>query len=645
MAKRIIYFNPNSHWRLDALCDMTLARAMRARGAEVHYVVCDRLFTECDAYREAIEPRPANACTVCQAEVTQIAVELEMELVWLGRYVRIEETREALRWADSLRPEELEHAVYGDWQVSEWVMSSVRTHLRASQLDLSDEHVVRTARSYVYGGLVACFALDRLIRETAPDAIVVFNGRMSATRVALELGRRQGVRVLSREWAHRKETVTLFENVTCLSLAPYRDYWRDWGDTPLSYAELDELMTFLDEREHGRGQRYHAFASAPESSGDVIERLGLDPERPIWVAFTSSDDEVTGSPDHASPFPTQLEWLRSTVRYVEAHPELQLVIRVHPNTGSQHSIGRNKTQLTEMQRLRAELPANAIIIEPDDDLSSYALMNVCAAGLVWASTVGLELACKGKLVVSGAGSYVAGMPFARTVRSVEGYPGLLDELLELPPQAISRDVARAALRLAYGIFVRIRVPFPLIQMPAPWEGHLTDASIDALAPGRCEGLDRCMRIILEGEPICLPPTPAERDRTVRAEDYFLTALGRGTAEVLTYAAELITDPALLKCWRTTYGDRKDVKLLIEAVDAQVPALVELVKAAGLDGEATATLVAGTFTLPEDASNAPPGAMPANPVAVLSRHGGDWRFPDAPSFEDAGMLGQSSVLPA
>jgi hypothetical protein len=43
-------------------------------------------------------------------------------------------------------------------------------------------------------------------------------------------------------------------------------------------------------------------------------------------------------------------------------------------------------------------------------------------------------------------------------------------------------------------------------------------SPDQLQPGLDAGLDRCGRILLEGEPVCPPPTAAERARDTGAED-------------------------------------------------------------------------------------------------------------------------------
>ena len=64
---------------------MTILKALKLRGAEVEYVLCDGLYTDCDQFWEVVSPRPANACVLCQAEVTRLVAEMGMDYRWLGR--------------------------------------------------------------------------------------------------------------------------------------------------------------------------------------------------------------------------------------------------------------------------------------------------------------------------------------------------------------------------------------------------------------------------------------------------------------------------------------------------------------------------------------------------------------------------------
>jgi hypothetical protein len=622
---RVLCYAPYNRWALHGQWEMTILHALKLRGAAVEYVLCDGLYTDCDQFWNALAPRPANACVACQADVTRLVAEMGMDFRWLGRHLTTDEGREARRWADALADDELADATYGDWPVGEWMRMSMQSHFRTVALDLADPAIARTLRSYVSSGLIACFALDRLLAESDPDVLLVFNGRQSSTRVALELARRRGVRVVVHERGQRPETLMLVENATCLSLEPLRRYWREWGDVPLTAAELERVVTLMSDREHGRDLPWKAFTPPPQPVPEVRARLGLAPGRPTWVLFTSSDDEVAGDADWSSVFASQMDWIRRTVEHARRHPELDLVIRVHPNTGSRRSTGANRTQLNEMDQLAAEgLPANVRLVAADDDISSYTLMELCAVGLVWVSTVGLELAVKGKEVVVAAGNPLHGVDFARTIADPARYESMLEDLTGLGPAAASASIRRGALRLAYGMFFRLPIDFPLVRMPDVHTGQLAYTSIEELTPGREAGLDRCTRILLDGEAVCPPPDAADRAaRDTAAEDALLDGFGGRRLTALAFAEEIIADARLLEAWATAFDGRADATLVIHTLAEHAEALVAVVTEAGLDREDGPDLLA---------VEADAGTL-ATVDAIFSRHAEVEAELAAPRYDD------------
>ncbi len=590
---RVLCYAPYNRFALPGLYETTILRSLKLRGAEVDYVLCDGLFSECDLWYTANgAERPDNACALCQAHVSSFVANLGMDFTWLGRYLMPKETREAIRWARSLDAEQLVSATYGAWRVGDWVRASVQSHFRTSHLDVADPEIERMLRRYVYSGLVACFALDRLLEETAPDALLVFNGRMSSTRVALELARARGIRVIAHERGTRDQTWMLIENAGSISLRPYHDYWHAWGDVPLAADELHDIARLMSEREHGRDTGFIPYTTPPQPSTEVLAELGLAGDRPIWVLFTSSDDEVAGEEDYRSAFAFQHEWVQRTIDYARRHPEIDLVIRVHPNTGSRRSWGSNRVQLEQMRRLGETLPANVRMVAPDSDISSYTLMDLCTVGLIWASTVGIEMACKGKNVVAAAGSFISATSFVHAVKDAEAYDQLLDPLLELAAGAVSAEVRRLALRHAYGRYFRIPLAFPLVELASVNEGRLAYSSLDALRPGADEALDRCARIILDGEPVCPPPSAEQRSRGTDAEDAFLDGFEERRTWVLAFAEELVSDAGFLSAWASAFEGRDDVTLLIHTQAEETAGLVESVTLAGLDGDDSPALVAG-----------------------------------------------------
>jgi len=618
---RVLCYAPYNRWALHGQWEMTVLHALKARGAQVDYVLCDGLYTDCDVFWQATEPRPARACTQCQAEVAALVHQLGMEARWLGRSLDPAEEGEARRWAEALEDSELADARYGDLEIGAWVRGSVHSHLRTSVLDPADAAVAAALRSYAYSGLVAAFALQRLLDATDPDVLFLFNGRQSSLRVAFELARRRGIRVVTHERGSRRETLALKENATCVALEPWQRYWDEWGAVPLSEDELADVAAHLHEREHGSGLAWKAFTSAPQDEADVRDALGLDPARPAWVLFTSSDDEVVSEPGWRGDFPSQLDWIERTVEHARRQPGIDLVIRVHPNTGSARSTGRNARQLAELERVAANLPENVRLIGATDEISSYSLMAIAAVGLVYHSTVALELACKGKAAVVAAGCLVRGMPFVRTAASAD-YEVVLDELLGVAPGAVSAEVATLAHRFAHGFFFRGIVDFPLVAMPHVTQGRTLWSDPAELVPGRDAGLDRAARIVLGEEAPCEPPGPDALARDDAAERAWFEP--RPVVTALAYADDVIADPQLLAGWAGVFPTSTEGTLVIATEPEATERLIAAVAAAGVGDGPDLVALADTAGLEGLAGVLSPrpadGPLPHFPDAMaLRRH--------------------------
>jgi len=609
---RVLVYAPYNRWLLHGQWLTTIVHGLRLRGAETHYVLCDGLYTDCDVFWASTEPRPEHACTRCQAEVTQLLYRMSADFEWLGRYLTLDERREARRWERSLERDQLLTAAYGEWPVAEWIAGSVHSHFRLNALDPDVADVEAALRSYLYSGLVACFALERLLADDEPDALLIFNGRVSSPRIAFELARRRGIRVVCLESGPRLETIALTVNERCVSFRPLDQAWEQWRDVPLLPAEVATMAAQLEARERGTDFAFRSFNPPPQHADEVRSRLGLEPGRPVWAVFTSSDDEVVAESEWQGPFAAQLDWIERTVAFAAAHPAIDLVVRVHPNTAGRVSNGSNLRQLEELSALASRLPANARIVMPDDEISSYSLMDLAAVGLVYHSMVGLELACKGKAVVVAGANQVAGTSFVHTVTDSRRYEELLEPLLELPAAATRDEVRVPAWRFAYARFFRTCVPFPLVRMPDGHSGTLAYDSFDALLPGRDEGLDRTLEVILRDEPVCLPPGAAERTRSAGEELAAHRSLREPAFAAAAFADEVIADPTILAAWGATFGPDDGATLLVETPGDLLGELVAAVEAAGLAADGTAEIVV-VDTLPEGVAAAvsrrPPGPLP------------------------------------
>lgn len=517
---RVLCFSPYTYWELHGQWEVSFLHGARARGADVTYVLCDGVMSECDLFWAATLPRYPLSCLDCQGRVAGLMSGLRMPYRWLGRWTMPEDRAAAESWVASLGPSDLLSAVHGDWALGAWVLSSVNTHFRTAPPQLEVPEVEATYRRYLASVFQVAMAFERLLDDVRPEVLLLFNGRQAPTRIAFELANRRGIRIICHERGGRSESLRLFENVRCDSHAMMRQLREVWEEVPLDGVELRTIEMYMRGRAEGRGLGWRAFSKGSEDPVALRHRLGLD-ERPVWVVFTSSDDESAASEDYRSVFQSHGEWLMRTVDWIAGQGNVQCVIRVHPNTGGRAATGSNRRQMEEIARLAASAPSGLCFVMPEDKTSSYALLEVADQVLVYHSTIGLEAGVRGLPVLVCGRPEWWGASFADHVSDAAGYEARLEHLSRLGPTLSSKEIRRRALRLAYAYFFRYMLGFAPVRMPDPHTGRLAWNSPEALGPGQDPGLDRIVSILLDGKPVVPAPSAVERSRTSETEDLWL----------------------------------------------------------------------------------------------------------------------------
>ena len=463
-----------------------------------------------------------DLCEHCQADALAQFRGTGLATEWLGEYLPPEERRRAFTWAQQLQPEEFLQARLHGHPLGEWVASSVVTYFRAYPIDLTDWHTVEVFRGFLHAAALAFFALSRLLDEWQPDALVLFNGRMSITQAAFSLARRRGVRVLIHERPLRPGTLLVHENEICISQIPFQRFWKEWQHVPLTARQMRSAVQWLRERRTGRQQGVHFFTNKPTGGGGVRERLGLTPGRRLFALFPSSTDEFAGTPLLEGPFESQEDWIEQIVAWAARRPEHDLVIRCHPCLAGKSGSGIAAGQIAWFRALRERLPVNARLIAPEDPLSTYDLVDAADVGITYVSTVGLEMFATGKPVVTSPPLPIyLGVPGVRRVESPVTLETVLDEAATLEP---SRENRRYGLRCIARFFHDFAIPFPLVSVVGLNENVLNYHTDEELLAGRDASLDRICGFLLEGSSIFAPPSLDQNAASTAEEDAFLDSL-------------------------------------------------------------------------------------------------------------------------
>jgi hypothetical protein len=192
-----------------------------------------------------------------------------------------------------------------------------------------------------------------------------------------------------------------------------------------------------------------------QGAGRLRSELGLDDHPVVLLATNVLGDSLTLERNVFAQ--SMAEWIQKTVQHLAAHPEIQLVVRVHPGERLIHG----PSMASVIQDALPSIPAHIHIVGPRETTNTYDLMELADLGLVYTTTVGMEIAMRGVPVIVAGKTHYRGRGFTMDPSSWEEYLLMLDDALGAPrPRRLDQDEIELAWRYAYGFVFEYPHGFP-----------------------------------------------------------------------------------------------------------------------------------------------------------------------------------------
>jgi hypothetical protein len=237
------------------------------------------------------------------------------------------------------------------------------------------------------------------------------------------------------------------------------------------------------------------WQDTPAQGGDQARKeLGLD-ERPVVLLATNVlGDSLTLGRQVFSK--SMAEWITRTVQYFAGRPEIQFVIRVHPGEVLTHGL----SMMEVVKSVLPTLPEHIRLIGPKDKLNTYDLVEVADLGLVYTTTVGLEMAMCGLPVIVTGRTHYRSRGFTLDPESWVTYFKLLGQILENPSaHRLNREQVERAWHYAYRFFFEFPRPFPW-HLVRVWEDYKNRPLQSVLSPEGRQQYEATFNY-LAGEPL------------------------------------------------------------------------------------------------------------------------------------------------
>lgn len=502
--KRVLIATSMGGFNQGAVTEKALAIALMLRGADVDIFLCDGA-PACQLTKIGSEPPERIVetdtrlrCPKCFAQGRANYEPLGIDILTLRDALTENDLDEAERVAAACEIGRLKTLELNAWRIGDHAMAgALRYYARG---DFSAEPLAdQVARKFVKASVQTARATERILSRGQYDVVVCSHGVYTPQGVIGEVARSKNIRVVNWNPAYRRHCF-IFSHGDSYHHTMITEDVAAWESLVMTSPRRKRIFQYLQDRREAKGD-WIWFNNAPDMPFDKItEQLNLD-KRPVVAALTSV---VWDARLHyeSSAFESLKEWMLQTIGYFARRSDLQLVVRVHPAEVS--GFVKSRDRMADAIAVQFPiLPENVKVILPEDDCSTYSLIDNANAVLVYSTKTGIEASAAGARVIVAGEAWIRNKGFTRDATSPESYRALLDELPF--KTCLEPDLRRRALKYAYHFYFRRMIELPFIELVGPAAFDIRINSLEDLRSGKYSGLDCICNGILDGAPFVDDP--------------------------------------------------------------------------------------------------------------------------------------------
>ncbi|MHC1740419.1 MAG: hypothetical protein AB9897_04840 [Anaerolineaceae bacterium] len=333
------------------------------------------------------------------------------------------------------------------------------------------------------------------LRNNKPDVVVVPNGTVQEFGIVYRVARYLKIPTVTYEFSDQRESCWMGLNQEIMRQDTSK-MWDVEQETNFTHDQHKRIQALFESRRTAKVNENftRTWQNLPaQGAQSVKDELKLD-DRPIVLLATNVlGDSLTLGRQVFSK--TMADWVSRTILYFIGRPDIQLVIRIHPG----EILTREYSMVDVVRQTLPELPEYIHVIHPEEKINTYDLIDISDLGLVYTTTVGLEMSLKGIPVIVAGNTHYRGRGFTYDPDSwVEYFKLLANVLAEPKSHRLPKEKIEMAWKYAYHFFFTFPRPFPWhIKVWQDFDSHSMKQVFSA--EGRKKYADTFRQLV--GEPI------------------------------------------------------------------------------------------------------------------------------------------------
>jgi hypothetical protein len=339
---------------------------------------------------------------------------------------------------------------YRGSDISGPALATLRRYLKRHSIDLDNENIRKKYISLIKEGIAIANATHSIVEKNDVDICLSYNTYYIYGRLPLDICHNKGINSYTQETGYSKGKL-IFGNAGNRQFSGRfinNNLVNEFLNENFSESKEQEINALMKKRQEGRSAKVNYNK---DTNGGITTRKDQ-----LVGIFSHLPWDGALEPEGAT-YSNFYYWLEETLNICEYVNDTEFVLKIHP---AERIRGTNESVTDWLDNKYTQLPENITILESDTDVNTYDLINDMDAGLVYASTVGLEAAFNGTPVVVGGNPPYKGFGITYDPEKKSRYEELVRDIHNI---TFSQERELRAKKFAYLFFISNQIHFPYLE--------------------------------------------------------------------------------------------------------------------------------------------------------------------------------------
>ena len=406
------------------LLNFMIIHRMQKKGYQSVFLICDKSLPICNNERIfKTRNEDTHLCNNCNKPYSFLSKITGARFLKLSDYVQNNDHLDESENIEQLRSlDACKNYTYQGIELGKIAEKSVLRFFLVGQLSETKESVdvyQRFLKSMIFFHTSWTNMMKQ--EEINPSLVLLYNGALSFETYIRNYCTTQSIDYVTSEtfighnsWMYKKNDEIMKMN--------WDEYWDDFNRNPLSESQHNDAKGFIEGLRGGKDMYAKLNDKTPLDSRLV--------DKDFVALFTNLnfDTAVLG---RNSIFKSMHDWIEHIIDFwIENKIQTLLVIRVHPAELKLVSVSDDYVAPKIISKIQNQ--ENILLFDAKDKVDSYTLIENMKFGLIYSSTIGMEISYMGKACLVAGEAFYKNKGFVTSAGYKNTYFQILNQMLVNP---------------------------------------------------------------------------------------------------------------------------------------------------------------------------------------------------------------------